>query len=450
MNIKSYLKKNSFLERYARIIRSLIPYRLRKLCPEFWRFYNLLFVLENESLEIVRDYQFKKLKELVESAYEKSSFYRRKYDAAKFHPSQLLSLADLNKIPTLTKEEVRTNSSGLILSSHSKEDLILGPTSGTTGKALALYFDQNVEAREWASICYQWSRVGYKPGDGRIELRGFIDRDVDYIFMPDDKVLRINLVKLSDQNIAAIIKKINEVGYKFIHGYPSAVFKFANIVCKNKITYNPQAIMMASEVLYDWQMSIIDEVFNCQKIIHYGMAERVALGAWSVDRRYYFIPAYGIVEHDNSNNELIGTSLINDVMPLIRYRVTDDILHFSPQPLKGKTLFPVIEQINGRDEDTTYDFQGRMVPPAIVTFPFKYLKYIESAKIVQKAIGHIELICETKLASNSPPLQSEIDGVIVNLRKLYGEETQFKVTITDKIPLNASGKFRWIECKIND
>ncbi len=449
MSLKSYLKKNPLLEHYARVIRSLIPYKVRKLSPEFWRFYNLLIELENAPVEKVREYQFTQVKALVINAYEKSIFYRRKYEAAKFHPSELKSLDDLKKIPILTKDEIRKYSEELILSPNKKDELILGPTSGTTGKALALYFDKKVEAREWASICYQWRRVGYKPGDGRIELRGFIDRDVDYLYMPDDKVLRINLVKLSEGNIEGILEKIEQVGYKFIHGYPSAVLKFANIIRKTNKKYNPAAILMASEVLYDWQMNEIDTVFSCPKIIHYGMAERVALGAWADDRRYYFIPAYGVVEFDHEHNEMVATGLINDVMPLIRYLLTDDVEHFSSNPLPGKTLFPVVEKINGREEDVTFDSFGRVVPPAIVTFPFKYLRYIESAKIIQSAIGEIELVCETKFSSNFEPLQVEINDVLKNLTKLYGENTKFKITLTDKIPLNASGKFRWIECKIN-
>lgn len=449
MSLKAYLKKNPFLERYARVIRSLIPYKVRKLSPEFWRFYNLLIELEKAPVEKVREYQFNQVKKLVTNAFERSAFYRRKYETVSFHPREFKSLDDLKKIPVLTKEEIRKFSEELILSPYQKSELILGPTSGTTGKALALYFDKKVEAREWASICYQWRRVGYMPGDGRIELRGFIDRDVDYLYLPDDKVLRINLVKLSESNIASILQKIEQVGYKFIHGYPSAVLKFANIVRRTNKKYNPKAILMASEVLYDWQMSEIDEVFSCSKIIHYGMAERVALGAWAEDRRYYFIPAYGVVEFDHEKNEMIATGLINDVMPLIRYRLTDDVENFSLNPLPGKTLFPVIGKINGREEDVTYDSLGRVVPPAIVTFPFKHLRYIEGAKIIQSVIGEIELVCETRLSENFKPLQDEIDDVLKNLTKLYGEGTKFKVTLTDKIPLNASGKFRWIECKIN-
>ena len=49
--------------------------------------------------------QFAALQELVESAYEQLSFYREKYTAAGFRPRDLRSLADLGRIPLLTKDE---------------------------------------------------------------------------------------------------------------------------------------------------------------------------------------------------------------------------------------------------------------------------------------------------------------------------------------------------------
>lgn len=450
MSIKAYLKKYSFLEFSARALRSLIPYEYRKLGSEFWRFYNFLSESEESSLENVQNYQLEKLKKIVEQAYSHSEFYKKKFDLYGFHPDQLKSLDDLSKIPTLTRDEVRQFSSDMVLKTYDKKNLFMRPTSGTTGKALTLFHDKYAEAREWASICYQWKRIGYAPGDGRVEFRGFIDREVDYIYMPDERVLRINLAKLSEENIENVLRKIKKVNYQFCHGYPSGILKFARVLKKAKINFNPRAVMMASEVLYDWQLKEISDVFSCPKFIHYGMAEKVALGAWDQDEKYHFIPAYGVVEYDQSNNELIGTSLINEAMPLIRYRLTDEIVGFSAKPSGKKILYPVIDKINGRDADMTYNSSGTLVPPAAVTFPFNYLKYIDSAKIVQFAIGKVELICETKYSESFQPLQDEIDKVLVNLKKLYGEETEFKVTLTKKIPLSASGKYRWIECRIND
>lgn len=447
--MKKKIKKYLFLERIARYFLAFIPFSLRKLDKEFWKYLELLNKHEKQSIEEIQQYQFLELKKLLDIAYNHSQFYKQKYDAALFHPDDILSLDDMHKIPILTKDEIRQFSHEMIDNRVHRNQLKKSVTSGTTGKSLELFSDRITLSKEWASICYQWKRIGYKPGDGRIEFRGFMNDKYDFIFLPDEKVLRINIIRMSNKNIAILLKKIDQTGYKFIHGYPSAIYKFAKILESGQLTYTPNAIMMASEVLYDWQMETIDTIFNCPKIIHYGQAEKVALGAWTAERKYSFIPSYGILEHDPITHGLIATSLINNVMPLIRYQLTDTALHFVQTPLKKEmTLFPVIENIDGREEDFTYDDKKNLIPPAVVTFPFKELNFIEAAKIIQYDINNFELILETEYQSNNSNLQDEIQKLINNFKKLYGNQANFKITLTNKIPLGSNGKFRWIECKI--
>ena len=50
---------------------------------------------------------FEKLRGQTAWAYERSPFYRRTWDAAGFHPSQLNALDDLHRIPVITKEDLR-------------------------------------------------------------------------------------------------------------------------------------------------------------------------------------------------------------------------------------------------------------------------------------------------------------------------------------------------------
>jgi len=448
--MKKLIKNSKYLEHFARKLYSFIPYDKRRVDKYFLEFSKVLKENEKKTLFDVKIYQFKKLKDIVNIAYYHTCFYKEKYDKVKFHPNDLNSLDDISKIPLLTKDEVRHNSKKMIDNRIDKKTLFKGFTSGTTGKALELYQDKKTMSREWASICYQWERVGYKIGDGRIELRGFIEDERDYIYFPDERILRINIIKMNDKNINNIIKKINQVNFEFIHGYPSAIYKFAKLIEEKKIVYNPRAIMMASEVLYDWQMEVIDEVFDCKKIIHYGQAEKVSLGAWTDERNYSFIPSYGILEYEKDSKELIATGFINEAMPLIRYQLTDTVENFLDKPIENTNiLYPVIDNIEGREEDYTYDDENNLIPPAVVTFPFKQLKFIDAAKIIQHGINDFELIFETIYDKNDIKLQQEILDLVSNFKKLYGNKAKFKITITNKIPLGANGKFRWIECRIN-
>ncbi len=102
----------------------------------------------------------------------------------------------------------------------------------------------------------------------------------------------------------------------------------------------------------------------------------------------------------------------------------------------------------GREEDYTYDENNNLIAPAIVTFPFKQLKFIEAAKIVQNDINSFELILEIVVDQKDENLKKEVDNLIKDFYKIYGDKANFEIIFTNKIPLGKSGKFRWIECKI--
>lgn len=436
-NLLKYFEKQKYFP---------IPYRIRKFDREFYKFFNILIKNEKKTYEEIRNYQFFKFKTQVINAYKFSEFYKNKFDDFGFNPKNLKDFNDIKEIPTLSKEEVRKNSKLMVLNNfHGK--LYFGYTSGTTGKPLKLYFDKKAESREWASICYQWARIGYSPTDGRVEFRGFIENDIDYLYFPNNSILRINIVKMSEKNINLIIKKIKSTGYQFFHGYPSAIYKFAKILENTNIKINPKGIMLASEVLYDWQMEAIDQIFpNSKKIAHYGQAEKVALGAWNKRREYFFIPSYGLFEFDEKTNEIIATGFINEIMPFIRYKLTDTIQEYQETPKKfEKTLFPVVKTIEGRQEDYIYNIKGELIPPAIVTFPFKKLNQIKACKIIQHSLKEFELLIE---ADKNNLTIKEANKITSDLKKIFGSNINLITNIIDKIPVDRSGKFRWIENKI--
>jgi len=434
------------MKQYLRYLIALIPNRYRALDREYYSFLSLLHSNEEKSFEKMQEYQFLQLKCQVENAYNFSDFYRDKYNSHGFKPSQLQSLEDVVKIPILTKDEVRNHAESMVLKNF-KGRRYIGYTSGTTGKALTIYSDKRTLSREWASICYQWERVGFSPLQGRVEFRGFIASDDDFIEYPDLKVLRINIIKLGENNIEKVIGKIHKTNYRYFHGYPSAICKFANILKGKNASVQPLAILFASEILYDWQINLIDSVFpNSKKISHFGLTEKVALGAWTEERAYSFIPTYGLLEVDHRNREMIATGFINEIMPFIRYRLTDAIDDFNQTPLNAnKTLYPVIKTIIGREEDFTYTESGELVPPAVVTFPFKKLHSIKACKIIQMNLSDFRLIVESDECQESG---DEIKGLIADLKKIYGQKVSMTIEKVNHIPTDKSGKFRWIECKI--
>jgi phenylacetate-CoA ligase len=128
---------------------------------------------KNETLakEDLRALQYEKLKRLCDWAYARSPFHRRRWDAAKFHPGQLRSLDDLQRIPFMTRPEwmeaqAEAPPFGPLLTVSSDFAIRYHTTSGTTGRTPLRVLD-GTKDWEWISEmwCYGLWGFGLRPSD---------------------------------------------------------------------------------------------------------------------------------------------------------------------------------------------------------------------------------------------------------------------------------------------
>jgi phenylacetate-CoA ligase len=100
--------------------------------------------LNNMSMEEIRGYQEKKLTKQLKYGYEKSEFYRKKFDEIGIKPEEVKTIEDLRHLPIfMTKDEERKSTQasleryghpfGLHLCAPVEEVYLTGTTSGTTG-----------------------------------------------------------------------------------------------------------------------------------------------------------------------------------------------------------------------------------------------------------------------------------------------------------------------------
>jgi phenylacetate-CoA ligase len=112
-----------------------------------------------------------RLKELTRYAWDRSPFYRRKWDEAGFHPDQLRSLEDFEtRVPVIRKADLRDAQSrvppfGDYLCVPDSEVHHIHGTSGTTGRPTAFA----VGRADWDAIANAHARImwamGIRPGD---------------------------------------------------------------------------------------------------------------------------------------------------------------------------------------------------------------------------------------------------------------------------------------------
>ena len=112
-----------------------------------------------------------RLQEVCRYAYEHAPFYRRKWDEANFHPSQLKSLEDFEeRVPVVKKTDLRAAQAahppfGDYVCVPDSEIFHVHGTSGTTGRPTAFAIGRN----DWRTIANAHARImwamGMRPGD---------------------------------------------------------------------------------------------------------------------------------------------------------------------------------------------------------------------------------------------------------------------------------------------
>ncbi|WP_152395119.1 hypothetical protein [Paenibacillus guangzhouensis] len=436
----------SIAKKIAKRILAYAPYRYVNIGQEFYQWRNKFEQMKEMTAEQIREAQWNALTETVKYAYENTDFYRHLYDEHGFHPSELKNESDLQRIPVINKMMVREGGQSLVSKQFDIRKLSTGATSGTTGTSLTLYYNRALEQREWAATCFLWSDVGYEPGEGRIELRGIVEGDQEYVVDRFHRVIRLNVSRLTAQNIHRMMKLILDSGYRYLHGYPSSLSLFAKLLSESGLNHNyrPDAILVASEMFHDHQEQAIRHVFPGAKLhVHYGQSERVIMAGRVERSAYHFLPLYGYVERNPGTGGIIGTSFINHVTPFIRYELSDTIPEFSHPADQPSYLFPSIPSIDGRVSEIMYKPNGDMVSSALLAIMVRGFKTITACQFVQRQYDEIDVIVESVLPEEV--VMEEMQLLTRKLVELLTDAMNISIQKVERIPRTPAGKLKFVD-----
>jgi len=291
--------------------------------------------------EFVRAYQTTMLRRIVRLCIERSDFYRARFqDAFGRLPDPVsFTLEDLQRLPVLTKDEIRQTPERLLVVNLSRVDLV--STSGSSGTPLRFYLDKDRSVKEWAFVNHIWGKIGYRPSHRRAVLRGIYIPNVDarpWEYDPALRELRLSPFHLTPEIMDRYLRLIEEYHVHFIHGYPSAITILASHAVR--VGWHTPAhlkgILPISETLFPYQRELIREAFGDLPIMpFYGLSEKVAIAGEVPGESdvYEFEPLYGITELVDEagkpvilpgmRGRIVSTGLISIGMPLLRYDTGD-------------------------------------------------------------------------------------------------------------------------------
>jgi len=308
-------------------------------------------------------WQDARVAELVALAYDRVPHYRIAMQARGVRPEHVKGVADLPRLPLLTKDDVRRDPDALLVRGVPLGRRERVSTGGTSGDPMTLWIDRGRSSTEWAFMTWQWGAAGYELGARRAVLRGHRVRAASaerfYEWNPLLDELVLSTFHLSAETLPQYLEWMEQYRVRFLHAYPSSADRLARLLEENPQLTRPRfsAVLVGSENLYPEQRERIERVLGCRVLAWYGHSEKCLLGAGcEVSNEYHLFPQYGVLEvvdddgrpvGPGGTGRIVGTGFMNRVMPFLRY-ATDDVGTLAEGPCACGRAYPRLTRIEGR------------------------------------------------------------------------------------------------------
>jgi len=302
----------------------------------------------------LRDLQDALLREAVLHAYRSVAFYRRLWNEAGFHPSQLSGVSDLKRLPIITAPMVReaAERGDLLAEGVETHRCTYLDSSGSSGRALRIWkrpleerIRRAVGLRIWFEHGFSWRDVTVqfqiKPGPSHPLQRLGIGRKV-WIS--------------TAQPIQAQVRTFVGAKADVVVGTATALRNIARALLDAGLSPKPPRIVFcAGELLDSETRRLVNEVLHADPLALYGQTE-VGYVAWECDRRagLHVNADTHLLEVLRNGEEagagelghIVITDLRTRTMPLLRYATGD--LGIAASPCRCGRSFPRLASIEGR------------------------------------------------------------------------------------------------------
>lgn len=406
--------------------------------------------------------QNRRLQSLLEYAYAHVPYYRRVFDEIGFRPGDMERDPDsFRKIPPVSKATMRDHSEEFMTTDPTRrKGMFQDATSGSTGEPFVFWQGCHYQDYAAANRLRHYTWCGWQLGQPRAYLWGipfgvafepkFRDKAREFIW---NRFL-VNAFNLSDETMGRLANLIRRRKLKLLHGYPSALYFFAQFVQENGWDdVKVPAVYFSAEVLYPHQREYIEEKLECEVFNLYATREVGAIACEceghtdmhiSTETNYVeILDEEDMPARDGEAGSVVVTSLINYVFPFIRYRF-EDIARLSTRQCSCGRGQPMLEAIEGRHSDMFKTRDGRIVLRGI-DGPFKTMEGVQKYQFVQKSLDDIVV----RVVKDGPMSQVQRAEVERTVRIALGDHIKVDFEFPDEIPVERSGKYRYMICEID-
>lgn len=425
----------------------------------YLRHYRRLRRTQFDPPEAIRTRQMATIRDLIAHAYASIPFYRDRLDRERLRPADIRSFDDFQRVPILTKQDIREQGDRLVTEQYRDAPLHVKTTSGSTGVPLRVKLDDvgmqfkracTMRADEWSGwrfgerVAKVWGNPEYRQLGWRGRLRNWLLDRSDYL----------DTLQLNESALAAFAWRLQRLQPKLIFGHAHSVFLLAQFVEKyGPAGIRPRGIITTAMVLHDWQRQVIETVFGCRVTNRYG-CEEVSLIACECEQHnglhvnadgvYVEIVANSRPAAEGEAGAVVVTDLANRAMPILRYRVGDVAVLSSRRCPCGRGL-PLLERLDGRESDYVTTETGELISGISLTENFAlHVPGVAQMQIVQETRTHFRF----RVVRDHDFGDASVDRLRFLVNERFGPNTRYDVEFLDQIPQEASGKYRFCISKV--
>jgi phenylacetate-CoA ligase len=402
----------------------------------------------------LRALQLKRLRRLLDHAYQQCPFYRRRFDRAGLVPDDVRTLNDLAALPPLTKRDLQRRRDDLVARDWPKADLFLNQTGGSTGTPVSFYLSRDrLNSRvaatwrhnRWAGwdvghrAALLWGAPRDAPSGGwRAWLRNALL----------DRQLFLDTGHVTEACLAEYHQSLLRFRPRVILAYArSAVLLARYLRARGLQPHRPHAVVTSAEVLTDDERALVEQVFGCPVFNRYGSRETSVLASECEAHDGLHVMAEGlhveVVRGDRpaapgEAGAILVTDLLNYPMPLIRYRIGDAGSWAEGACRCGRAL-PRLRAVEGRVTDFLVGADGRLVSGAFLTIALVAKRVsLGQVQIEQTAAGQV--LYRIRRGPGFNQLE-DLEYLDEATRRYLGDGTRVDYEFVDEIATEPSGKY---------
>ena len=406
------------------------------------------------SAERLAAFQVERLRALLTDVGRHVPYYRDLFARLAFDPTAVNSVADLQRLPLLTKADIRAHTDAM--KHPAAQGLARFNTGGSSGEPLIFYIGNERVSHDVAAKWRATRWWGVDIGDPEIVVWGSPIElgSQDRVRALRDKLLRTQLLpafEMSEAKLDGFIATIRRQRPKMLFGYPSALTHIARHAKKRGQRMDDLGIRVAfvtSERLYDDQREGISRVFGCKVANGYGgrdagfIAHECTSGGMHLtaeDILVEIVDASGQVLPPGQAGEIVITHLATRDFPFIRYG-TGDVAVMDDRPCACGRHLPMLKEIQGRTTDFVVAADGTVMHGLSLIYILRDLPGVRQFKFVQESLlaTRILIVGDDSFDPNC------VSAIQTKTRARLGEQVLVTVNLVAEIPPERSGKYRYV------